>query len=82
MGGRVGAVYGHKNVAAIGGVFWELWCLGFLPSLCPVKLLQWVLLEKLTLLAHIWAFLVSCSSILSGRTFVLRSPSSYLIQWS
>jgi MFS family permease len=39
MGGRVGAVYGHKNVAAIGGMFWVIFHLisGFMRSVVSLS---------------------------------------------
>jgi len=42
MGGRVGAVYGHKNVAAIGGMFWVIFHLisGFMRSVVSLSVMR------------------------------------------
>lgn len=44
LGGRLGAIYGHKNILAAGGLWWILWALagGFsnnLVSMCFMRAL-------------------------------------------
>ncbi|KAK2015088.1 MFS general substrate transporter [Colletotrichum eremochloae] len=42
MGGRVGAIYGHKNAVAIAGVWWVVWTLisGFMKSVISLSVMR------------------------------------------
>jgi MFS family permease len=42
VGGRIGAIYGHKNVAAAGGVWWVVFTLisGFMKSVVSLSVLR------------------------------------------